>query len=61
MKIILHLNAGSDGYGALLAAKRLTEDGHQECIYTFASHEGKFLARRNQASISVWEDWRDEV
>lgn len=54
-RIILHLRDGSDGVLALRAAKLLERDGFDSCVYGFGARETIF-ARRNKASITVYED-----
>ena len=54
MKIILHLQPGSDGTLALRAANDLIENGHQNCVYTYTDGTVVYV-QRNKLSITAFE------
>ena len=60
MKIILHLNEGSDGILALRSAKALVRDGYEECAYRYESGAVTFARKNKSGSITVYEDTQQD-
>lgn len=60
IRLILHINEGSDGILALRAARALIRDGYRECVYGFEG--GAYIyAYRTRTGIAAREEPTPEV